>query len=92
MSAYIELCGWTQRISNEGEARWQRILRTYGAIIVRKQTVVVEARGIPMGYQSKSSMEDQIWPVGKLRNVLSSGLISGDPNVVLLELETCGGR
>ena len=43
MSAYIELCGWTQRISDEGEARWQRILRTDAAIIVHKQTVVVEA-------------------------------------------------
>ena len=43
-----------------------------------------------MGYRSKSSMENLIWLLRTLRSILSSGLVSRDPNAVLHELETCG--
>ena len=49
--------------------------------------VVFKARGIPIGHCTREGMEVMDRMFERLRGLLSIGLVSGDPSVMVLEAE-----
>ena len=46
--------------------------------------MILEARGVTLGYRLRMEMGDMVRPVGMLHQILSDGITAGDPNIELL--------
>ena len=47
--------------------------------------MILEARGVPLGYRSQMELGDMVRPFGILQRILSDGIKAGDRNIMLLE-------
>ena len=72
--------------------QWHRILPKDGALGREEPaTVILEARGVPIGYCTRQVMEAIVRTCGRLCSLISAGLVSRDLDVVVLEVEMLGG-
>ena len=82
----IELCGGHQVIG-DAKVQWQRIIWTdkVGENVTRP--AIIDVRGIPFTYQSRKNMEAVVRSFGRLKGIIVTGLESGDPNLMVLDVE-----
>ena len=87
MAAFIATTRWTQEINGAMGVKWRRVLQTDGASLQDRDTYIMEAWGIPIGYRNRPALEALIKTFGMIRWVVSDGLIEEDLNISLVEAE-----
>ena len=89
MASYIQIRGSTQRTNREGEVNGRRTLLTDEATEAMGGIVILQARGVPLGYRSRMEQGDMVRPFRMLRRILSDGIKARDPNIDVIGLTEC---
>ena len=66
---------------------WRWVQQTNGASLQDRDTYIVQAWGVPIGYRNRPALETLIKTFGMIHQVISDGLIESDPNIILVEAE-----
>ena len=74
-------------ISRHGVVQWHRALLMDRAPRLDLILILLHASGVPMGYHSRRVMQERILPYWGLHHLHLKGLVSRDPNGVLLEVK-----
>ena len=91
MAKYIQIIGSSLRMTKDNKVKWQHILPIDGATNRKEGTTIIEVRGVPLGCRSWLALGGMVRPFGSLRRILSEGIMTADPNIVLLEVAGLAG-
>ena len=90
--AYIAVCEWIQTFSGCVRILWGRVLLNDRALAREEpSTVILDTRWVPMANRTRQEVEAMVRMFRRLCDLVSMGLVSGDPNMVVLEVEMLGG-
>ena len=73
--------------NGEMGVKWRCILPTDESSLRECDALIVEARGVPLGYRSKAVLEALVTPFASILWVILDGLVDRDPRIVLSEAE-----
>ena len=82
----IEMCGG-QQVIGKAKVQWQRIIWTAKVREKVTRPAIIDVRGIPATVRSKKNMEAVVKSFGRLKDIITTGLESGDPNLTVLDVE-----
>ena len=87
MNSYVEICGWTSSINWSAVVHWGWVLLADRTLAGRETpSLILEARGVPMGYCTCQKIETLIRTFGRPYISISMAGVWG-PNMVVLEVE-----
>ena len=91
-SGYFEeelarLHGISLKLPEGGSISWRRPDNAEGAFVRPRTTKNVEIRGVPFGYRKWRQLKVILQPVGDLCKIICTGLDSGDPNCLCVDVE-----